>query len=179
MTERLTDEALEELLCYDLHDAKGELCRTSDHDDQSWGMSIPACEIIDTTEVVKSLARELLAYRRAGVEPAAWRCKGYGDVWIIYPREAPARRYQEATGCLLHPRYAAPPPTSRADAELRAAAEAVIDSAERPGSRKVLGNGIEDDTWEDYQEVPQEALDALCAALSTPAPSRPDADGGA
>ena len=69
-TDKLSEAELEALLDYDLHDAKGELCRTSDFEDQSWGMSIPACEIIDTADVVKAMARELLAHRRA--EAAAW-----------------------------------------------------------------------------------------------------------
>ena len=63
--DKLTDIELERLLSVDLHDSKGELCYKSTDDDQSWGMSCTACAIPDTDAVVKAMARELLAHRRA------------------------------------------------------------------------------------------------------------------
>lgn len=59
----LTDEALEKLLAVGLHDSRGELCTTSNAEDQSWGMSVTACPITDTEDVVKALAAEVLALR--------------------------------------------------------------------------------------------------------------------
>lgn len=64
----------------------------------------------------------------------------------------------------------ATPSTSDA---LREAAQAVLNSAERPGSRVEYGvdpkTGAE--TWHDYKEVLQRRLDDLQAALATPSPS--------
>jgi hypothetical protein len=40
-------------------------------------------------------------------EPVAWRCKDYADGWILFQFEQNARRYQEETGCLMQPLYAA------------------------------------------------------------------------
>lgn len=47
------------------------------------------------------------------------------------------------------------------------AARAILDGAGRPGSRMCLNCGPNgEDTWNDYKEVPQSALDALAAALA-------------
>lgn len=46
------------------------------------------------------------------------------------------------------------------------AAETVLATAERPGSRVEYAIGPNgNETWHDYQEVPQQALDALFDAL--------------
>jgi len=38
-------------------------------------------------------------------QPIAWRCKDYGDGWIIYDNKAQAERYQRLTGCLMQEIY--------------------------------------------------------------------------
>lgn len=37
--------------------------------------------------------------------PVAWRCKDYGDGWIIYQDEAEAFAYHEKTNCLMQGLY--------------------------------------------------------------------------
>jgi hypothetical protein len=50
--------------------------------------------------------------------------------------------------------------------ELFKAAQAVIDSAERSGSRICFGSGDEPDTWIEYKEVPTSVLNHLEAVLT-------------
>jgi hypothetical protein len=61
-------------------------------------------------------------------EPVAWRCKDYADGWILFQFEQNARRYQEETGCLMQPLYAArstqPPEHSALIDRLRSVAAA-------------------------------------------------------
>lgn len=44
-------------------------------------------------------------------------------------------------------------------------AKALLESAERPGSRRLLGGPGEPDTWVDYEEVSRAAIDELAAAV--------------
>ena len=60
------------------------------------------------------------------------------------------------------------PEAGERDVELANAARAVLESAERPGSRGEYGIGEEGEIWHDYQEVGQPALDRLARALSSP-----------
>ena len=47
--------------------------------------------------------------------------------------------------------------------ELREAAQAVLDNADRPGARMQFGNH---DVWIDHQEVDKTVLDRLAAAIA-------------
>ena len=57
-----------------------------------------------------------------------------------------------------------PDATQTREAELVAAAQAVLDNADRPGSRMQFGN--DGDVWIDHKEVDQTVLDRLSAALN-------------
>lgn len=61
---------------------------------------------------------------------------------------------------------------SPSPARLVEAAQAVLDGACRPGARMVFGS--DEDCWENYEEVPQSALEALQAALSPSPEAQPE-----
>jgi hypothetical protein len=59
-----------------LHDSKSELCVESQEGDHTYLMSVPACSILDTADVVKSLATQRIAdaKRIAELEAALRKC---------------------------------------------------------------------------------------------------------
>ena len=127
-----------------------------------------------------AMARELLAYRRAGVaQPAActWPSCGHTARGQCVP--------------------VTPPPASRADADLRAAAATILgvlhdpDSlpyAQHPDWQAIYDAMTDDhkesveisgDNWHDWPSILIAGLEVMAeprAALSTPAPSRPDGE---
>jgi hypothetical protein len=80
-----------------------------DHRDKVQGLSCRQCEI-------ERLTRLSNTARAPQPEPVAWRCKDYADGWILYQFEHNARRYQEETGCLMQPLYAARASAERPEA---------------------------------------------------------------
>lgn len=85
-------------------------------------------------------------------EPFALHCEAEGLAWQLH-----RARILSA----LNPAF-----LERVE-RLEAAAKAVLDNADRPGSRRCLDGGPDgEDIWIDHQEVDQSVLDELKSALS-------------
>jgi hypothetical protein len=110
----------------------------------------------DWMEVIRGLERRSFILTPAGNGVRA--VKDEIGRWVERDELVRAMGSAQERADLAHP---APLDVER----VRGAAQAVLDNADRPGSRKLLGNGVEEDVWIDYQEVDQSCLDALRAAL--------------
>lgn len=54
-------------------------------------------------------------------KPVAWRCKDFGDGWIVYQYKEHADRYQKETGCLMQPLFASAQPSNARERALEEA----------------------------------------------------------